>query len=316
MQPVPVAATTRGGPAIKGSPALTTETSVIHPILACLDKAEEELGAGRVWTPTNELQTRFLREFFPRMGDITKFSAAELKSILSKNADAINAFLAENGFQIKLEQFGELEFGVASVLNVLVEWLSLGKVTQLDLHGRGVFPAVHLKGDQGVDVLDAGSLSPHPIVSIATKTGDRLCMTIASEQHQGFDLTERVQALRKGVSGLGRARGQFDGAVFPMVHFDREVDIEWILAMSTADANGIPAVITQAKQQTRFRMNERGARAESAVAIGISRTCIEVRRPYIVDRPFILWIERPGVELPIFSGLFAEDVWKNPGSLD
>lgn len=299
-------------------PIQRTDTCVIHPILGCLKIAEQEIGVGRVWREANDLQRQFLDEFFPALNEVTTFSAAELRCLLSKHAEAINQFLAENGFQIKLDPLGELEFGVASVLNVLVEWLSLGQVTELELNGRGKFPAVHLKGEQGAMVYENEVQGTPPIVGIATKTGDRVFLSMTQDTYRGFDITRRVKRLRQAVASGGyRPSSRYAGAVFPMVHFDQEVDIAWLLGMSTTDSRGVPVWISQAKQQTRFRMNERGARAESAVAMGMKRLGVaSMRKPYIVDQPFLCWIERQGLELPIFSGVFAEDVWRNPGSLD
>jgi hypothetical protein len=35
-----------------------------------------------------------------------------------------------------------------------------------------------------------------------------------------------------------------------------------------------------------------------------------------IDRPFLLWIERQDVDIPLFAGVFAEDVWKEPEGLE
>lgn len=36
----------------------------------------------------------------------------------------------------------------------------------------------------------------------------------------------------------------------------------------------------------------------------------------VIDRPFLCWIERPGIPVPLFLGHITEEDWKSPGSLD
>jgi len=75
-----------------------------------------------------------------------------------------------------------------------------------------------------------------------------------------------------------------------------------------------PAIITQALQQTKLRMNEEGARAQSAVAIGVLRGCLPTY-DYVIDWPFLFWITRPGISKPLFVAYVTEDDWKNPGDI-
>jgi hypothetical protein len=73
--------------------------------------------------------------------------------------------------------------------------------------------------------------------------------------------------------------------------------------------------IGQALQQTKFRMNEKGAKVESAVAMSLNRGMAVEPEPYVIDRPFVLWIERPGMAIPFFAAVLCEDVWREPKEL-
>jgi hypothetical protein len=76
--------------------------------------------------------------------------------------------------------------------------------------------------------------------------------------------------------------------------------------------------ITQAKQQTKYKMNHKGALAKSAAAFGFSFECCVVRTPkppMVVNQEFFVWITRPGMNLPIFTGYITKEDWKNPGDL-
>ena len=78
------------------------------------------------------------------------------------------------------------------------------------------------------------------------------------------------------------------------------------------------ARITQALQQTKLRMNDTGGRCESAAAVAacLESCSIGPENPYIIDKPFLLWLERPSLSQPLFALHLCEDVWKLPENLD
>ena len=77
--------------------------------------------------------------------------------------------------------------------------------------------------------------------------------------------------------------------------------------------DGSPAEIAQALYQHRLRMNEVGARAQAAAALGMSRG-ISMEEPVMINGPFIVWFEKDGV-IP-FSAHITEEHMKKPGNLD
>jgi hypothetical protein len=50
-----------------------------------------------------------------------------------------------------------------------------------------------------------------------------------------------------------------------------------------------------------------------AVAMSF-RKCVafKTEQPYVIDRPFVLWIERKGMTIPFFAAVLSEDVWREP----
>jgi serine protease inhibitor len=66
-------------------------------------------------------------------------------------------------------------------------------------------------------------------------------------------------------------------------------------------------------------MNEKGAQAKAATALGLYMMAAPGSRPVtetlIVDKPFLVWIERPGVSMPIFADYMLKQYWSNPGEL-
>lgn len=43
--------------------------------------------------------------------------------------------------------------------------------------------------------------------------------------------------------------------------------------------------------------------------------CRMPKEEIVIDKPFLVWISRENMTLPLFSGIIAEDCWKDPGSL-
>jgi hypothetical protein len=74
--------------------------------------------------------------------------------------------------------------------------------------------------------------------------------------------------------------------------------------------------IKQAKQQTKFKMNHIGAKAESAAAFGFAFECCSMPKPdLVIDKPFYAWMTRKGLDVPYFAGYIDTSDWKDPGEL-
>ena len=75
----------------------------------------------------------------------------------------------------------------------------------------------------------------------------------------------------------------YDGVRFPMVDLDITNDIGWLKDMSTATKNrDIPAEITQAVQQIKIKMNEKGARFQSATAMAVTLKCVNIPKEDLI----------------------------------
>ncbi|KXK08766.1 MAG: hypothetical protein UZ21_OP11001000318 [Microgenomates bacterium OLB22] len=105
-----------------------------------------------------------------------------------------------------------------------------------------------------------------------------------------------------------------EGVIFPMVDMDIKEDMSWILGLSAQAADGRPAVISQAVRQDKLRMNHRGARAQTAVAMAVMRGMSPP--PLVIDRPFVVWFDRAGLPFPIFSAYVTQEHWREPDTLD
>ncbi|OHA17292.1 MAG: hypothetical protein A2830_00885 [Candidatus Taylorbacteria bacterium RIFCSPHIGHO2_01_FULL_44_110] len=282
-------------------------TVCLPPIGGCLIAAESMASASSDdWQPQTKDQRRFIREYYMRArGEIC--ALPEIESVASESVSTINEFLEERGFQIKLEEFkkSSKSFGVASVFKLFLEWIKPGRITSIR---NRMYPAVYLEA--GVSFFRSKH-SNNPILSVKAKNGDIVSMTILSEPPVGFDLLELIGV----ISTEMKPAMEFDGAIFPMIDYNREIDISWMEGMKLTSSAG-PWVIEQALQQTKFRMNELGAKVESAASMGIRLLCCTPSDPpLVIDKPFLLWVNRSSFHHPLFVGYFAEENWKRPGKL-
>lgn len=297
----------------------TSRTLKTFPVLGCLAAAGDFLGKPCQWTavsgPAGDTQRRFLERFTPttRIHEINALGNT-LQRKASADAKVINDWLSEKGWpDVKVPPPGGPDgFCVASVLDVLVEWIKLGNKTTIRVENAS-FPAVSI----GKDGVSAVRVPGHdsPIVQLATKSGDTVFMTIHSQpaSDDPFAIQSAVDTLRGKLANAVPVK-QLLGTIFPMISHSDAEDLSWIINMRTFPAPD-SHYIAYAVQRTRFRMNEQGARAQSAAAMALKRSG-PVGEWVIIDKPFLLWIERKGIELPLFAGWFGTDSWKDPGGLE
>lgn len=288
-----------------------TDTLTIFPILGCFKAVEDWLNGEQKWTPVTDLQAHFLEHFIEYIEQVDALDG-NLERRASNIVEEINGWLKERGFDIQLDKLpGRRDFYVASILDVLVKWLKKGDKEVLNT-SKGQFDAVRLK--EGVAAFQNLELHGFPVVKIRTQSDDVVCMSICER------LPEDKFAIFWKVQQLQRIQKPYDceGVIFPMVKYDQQVDISFLKGLRTSDNPEEYWEVAEALQQTKFRMNEVGARAESAAAMSMRFCCAAIaHKPWvIINKPFILWFERNGIAMPLFSGTFAEDVWENPGSLD
>ncbi|HYL97695.1 MAG TPA: hypothetical protein VEZ90_01985, partial [Blastocatellia bacterium] len=151
----------------------------------------------------------------------------------------------------------------------------------------------------------------YPIAELATKSGDRVYMTAFDIELEGSELAAVAESLAQGLV----SNSEYKGIVFPMVSLDHRVDVSWVIGLETHGSDGQSFWVDRAVQQTRFRMNEFGARAQSAFAAAVAGCTPQGPGPYTLNQPFLIWIERTVLSKALFVGHIGTDDWKNPGDI-
>lgn len=283
---------------------LRTQTLCVLPVLGCLSAAAKYLeakGHSPEMSPSTDEQAQFLEMFEDLMNYVP--DVKELESMASEDVADVNNWLAAKGYDIRLQEGAELS--MASVFELLLEWMTEGSRSSVTAADGKDYTAVLVK--KNVTVAHEMAVHSNPVVRVMAKTGETVCMSIVDEVPDSFaGLFLKVAEL----DSVKSTSHQFDGATFPMVDLDVRPDISFINGLEMSP----DFFVGKAIQQTRFRMNEKGAKVESAAAMQLFRS-VAMRVPYSIDRPFLLWIRRDGFEFPLFAAVLCEDVWKEPQKL-
>lgn len=263
------------------------------------------------WAAKTNYQRRFI-SWLPKLAATVPL-CPEIKAKVDFDQNVINSFLAENGFdKISLQDpppglDDNLGFAVAAIIDNLLKWSHpaglrmIGQYTAFRLHQSLV---------SFVQIPD----QLQPTIKVSTDQGDLVVITPSNEVLCPVSMLELASA---GFSEISPVMG-FKGCVVPMVSYNEAPDVSWLVDIfEMTHPNG--HYIQQAVQQIKFKMNQYGLRDQSATAMyigGSGCTSEDVRRDYVVNRPFLLSIHRAGYQTPIFIGHFFPDSWKDPGDLN
>lgn len=288
---------------------MSSKTTTLYPIIEGISRAEDILGKNRNWLSQNDLQQRFL-DIFAKGRDEVVTMQDILESLVSWNVSDINEFLKKRGFDIKLEQGDGETFYLAAVLELLIYWIVSGTDIAIAAQNQETYEGV-LMDHEGLEYFGARS-HQHPIVGLHTQSQDLVYMSMLDLPLDGFDLLDKAQELSSTMKPIY----DYGDLVFPMVDLNQLVDVSWLLGMRTTAESGKKAKITQAKQQTIIKLNKDGALIKSGFAAAITlEAFIAVKPEHIIDRPFLFWVQRSGLSIPLVSAWIDFEDWKNPGSL-
>ena len=277
--------------------AFVAAEQVVHP------NGQWVVGSDRRWNPVNEQQRQYLEIFETARKEVAEMPEIEAKG--SFVAEVLNAFLRAHGFSIELEPFAPDEFGVAAIFQVVLAWFKTGKAHTIVRSDGKTYPGVLMEYD-----LPAFTVPGHenPVISLPTKTADIVYLTMIEKPADEFAM---IATARQCMATRQQARTT--QVLFPMVDLDLKVALEWLKGMWTLPQSGPQLKVTQALRQTKVKMNEEGVRIKEATAAGIAFTALILPNRHVIDRPFLMWVDRPGLSLPLFVGYITEEDWKNPG---
>jgi len=334
-------------PKVLKIPTGTSSEISLSPLSICraLDKAVEFLNTSPdKITPVNEKQRSFLSaDYMTYRRHMKKdmFGPDELKAYAARDAETLNKILRDNGFSIQLEPFSSPDsIGFLAIQDILVKWLEKAERKPIR-SGKNEYAGFRLEAqsmaalesahDAQVSFAVDDERNPTVVMAeIVTQSGDKVCCAVRIKITENN--TEAVPFFSgKGVPSdhdvmhtirsLVENRIQYSGTCrynaieLPMISYQEQPDVAWFKKLQFPGYT-----VDQALQEVIFKMNESGARANAAFVFTIAGCTAGIPmpspEPLIVNEPFLLWIERPGMPLPIFAAYLDQKYWTDPGSIE
>lgn len=282
----------------------------VHTLAKALELVLTE-SESQYWVMRRPSDHLFLNDLAePAIRDISRLE--ELKAKVGLDADTVNKFLEENGYSIRLRPWTPADnmFGVAAVQDTVCRWLEPGDLEskngrEITLAGKTGFRLRSHK--HGVSFFDVGEREPAVCIETKGRDGVIILRTDDAPLNE-FELASRANLILSQVQKSNQWGRDYDGVDLPMVYFDVQPDISWLVGLKTDRG----AEIMQAVQQVTFGMNQFGARAKQASALGATRG-ISIENYYKVDGPFLVIFGRVGCKLPTFHAYVEESDFRDPG---
>lgn len=250
------------------------------------------------WRAHNAQQREFVRDFLKLGGEAGKLPASMLQAIASDNADVINKFLAKNGLSLKLPPFGRGDFGAAAVLSIEGKWAAAA--TELkDADGKK-YPAVALPG---CDFYQVPGHNQGPVVRIYKSKEFNVYVTPWDGDDEGFNAVKAARDLTPDAT-TPVDPANYTRMVMPMIDLNRSVSLDWLQGMT---GNGY--TVREARCQTILKLDEHGFSVKDGFVFRASRS---IPKTYVLNKPFLLWVEVPGSTYPVFASKVDPKYWSRP----
>jgi hypothetical protein len=289
-----------------------TSTIVTYPIAAALMEAEEFVIDSAGWNPVKVIQRDFLERYYtPCREEIPTIK--EIECVAHIDVEVVNKWLQEHDFDIRLNPFDENGFGTAAMLDLLGLWLVMGKRVDVTTDDGSKYPGVRMDG--GLTFNTVGG-STDLVVALETGDQDVVYMMMDDKVPLGFAMVSYIEEIMQNMTPVER---DYEALVFPMIDLNEESSLEWLIQLQLLiPQDRFPFYfIQQAIQQTKLKMNQEGYRVKSVAAVAaMLGAALPETPPYVINRPFLMWIMRPGLSRPLFVAYLNTDVWKDPSGLE
>lgn len=282
---------------------------VIWPIVSALWVAIGFVGGDIALLSINPIQQAFVNKYVIKKDVLDKFKPDELRSWASTDIDYLNDVLKQEGYNIQLQKTDDTKFGVVSILDIAVQWQHPGEAAMLTNVQDGTsYPAVIMEQHKRNFYFEYKSVHDSLIAYCPTTSGDIVCMAKLNEVDQQLSPSEMLELIDEinSCTTIKKVRLSYNRLIFPMIKYASTVELNWLKGLRIGDYP-----IAQALQQTKFSMNEVGAHAQSACAVAAIESSM-MPYDFVIDKPFLLWIMRPGVKDPIFATYLPYEYWQDP----
>lgn len=281
--------------------------NVVTSTAFCLPAIQNSLALanpdGTAWRMANGTQERYFAAYGESGVDLESL-ATYLKSKVTNSAAELVAWFRSHGWDMDVD-FPPDGLGIGSIFDLLVDWLIPGRRKYGGIAIRQADESVWYEGvemdlSQGLQAHQLDGYE-HPMFELSTRQdGWKVFLVEADGPCDALDLPAKARGLLR----RHRKDCSFHKLEFPFVELAITIDISWLQGL--AAENGFR--IDEAIKQVKLRLDDKGARAESAVAIAVrSRMKANV---YTMQLPFYVVFWREGLDFPAFVALSGPDSWK------
>jgi hypothetical protein len=258
---------------------------------------------GARWVLANFDQRRYLRRYGEADLDLENL-AAYLKGKVTNSAEELSVWFAENGWPGINPSYPSSGLGVGSIFDLLVDWTVPGLRSSIgveDGRARQWYKAAAMPvGRCEVQGYVVESYR-YPMFELNTRqSGWKVYLMETDERYKAPDLPLEASGI------LNRRRNKYvvTKLKFPIVEMSAAVDLDWMVGMRAANGG---FSIDEIVKRVRLRLDDKGARAESAVAMTMRGPA--EKGVYTIDKPFYVIFWREGLRFPPFVTRSAPDTW-------
>lgn len=275
---------------------LNQSTAMCLPaIFKCLETASP---GNRKWQLATELQGNFMERYGRVLDDLAALDQY-LEAIATRESSALDRFFHTHGFpgmNVTIPSGGS---AVASVFDLLVDWMIPGKKGSLRARGAW-YTAVSMDRSEHACAYSLEEHS-HPLFEISARDGWKVTLVETRRSIEPWRLPE----IGKKVLQLSRTEINTDDIEkfeFPFVELSADVDISFIQGMSSGNFT-----IDQAIKKVKLRLDDKGGRVKS-VAVVLMRSP-KNENTYTITQPFLVIFHRDDLSFPAFVAHCHPDSW-------
>ena len=252
------------------------------------------------WRTTNDIQHRYLESFGKLTPSETDILSAYLKGKATNIDSDLNNWFAENGFPNMKLSYPEHAMGFGAIFDLLVEWKRPGTKSKLTIDNQ-VFEAIKMKPG----AVAAYNLEGYDYPMFVLDTQDKGWKVHLLETEF---LLDDVDLLTVATDILVSKKSPFlfREVIFPSVDMEIDVNLEWLIGMGLEKT---PFQINEAKKIVRLKLDDKGARVQSAVAIASRSFISQKGEVYRFTKPFFIIFANDNISIPPFVAIVSQDAW-------
>lgn len=226
-------------------------------------------------------------------GELKDLPASLIDGMASKDKEALNKFLKDHGYEIKIDSLTGIGVVTSTELQGAWDGKKCGDILWKD--GKK-YPAFTLPTPK----FFKDGTQDEPVVQVFEdpNTGMKVYVSKFGKPVPGLSATELAAKMtpKSGAAPLDVSMA----VALPMIDTSIKTDLSWLKGLKTTSGDEV----TQAFGQMKIKMDEKGFKAKEGLAIVATRGSSQA---YVFNEPFMFWVTYPGCTKPIFATVLTPE---------